>query len=225
MEYARITMGAFFARLFGRGDDRKASRITEQDRAIFELKKQRDKLKQYQKKIVAQLERERNLAKELLKQGKKERAKLLLKKKRYQESLLDKTDKQLNNLEEMAQTLEFTQVEMRVVEGMKQGNQALEAMHKMMSLEDVEKIMDDTQDAIEYQKQIDELLGQNLSQEDEDEVLKELDQLLGVPEPGLKLPEAPDHEIATPIGDRLPEVPDTEISEKKRKETAEPLTA
>ena len=28
-------MGAFFARLFGRGDDRKASRITEQDRAIF----------------------------------------------------------------------------------------------------------------------------------------------------------------------------------------------
>jgi len=40
-------------------------------------------------------------------------------------------------------------------------------MYKMMSLEDVERIMADTQDSIEYQREIDELLGQNLSAADE----------------------------------------------------------
>ena len=51
-------------------------------------------------------------------------------------------------------------------------------MHKMMSLEDVERIMADTQESIEYQREIDELLGQNLSAADEEAVLQELDELL-----------------------------------------------
>jgi len=61
---------------------------------------------------------------------------------------------------------------------MKLGNDCLEQMHKMMSLEDVERIMADTQESIEYQKEIDELLGQNLSAADEEAVLQELDELL-----------------------------------------------
>lgn len=39
---------------------------------LQQLKQQRDKLKQYQKKITLQLEKERLLAKQLLKDGKKE---------------------------------------------------------------------------------------------------------------------------------------------------------
>ena len=74
------------------------SRITEHDRAVLELKKQRDKLKQYQKKIEGNLESDKQLAKKLLKDGKKDRAKLLLRKKKYQESLLTRTDGQLDNL-------------------------------------------------------------------------------------------------------------------------------
>jgi hypothetical protein len=65
------------------------------------LKQQRDKLKQYQKKLTLQLEKEKELARELLKQGKKEQAKLLLKKKRFAESMLVKTDAQMDNLEQM----------------------------------------------------------------------------------------------------------------------------
>ena len=67
------------------------SRVTEQDKAVLQLKTQRDKLKQYQKKIQNNLEKERELAKTLLKDGKKDRALLLLKKKRAQETLLAKT--------------------------------------------------------------------------------------------------------------------------------------
>ena len=59
------------------------------------------------------------------------RAKLLLKKKRYLESLLDKTDNQLDNLQQMVENIEFTQIEIKVVEGLKQGNECLDNLHKV----------------------------------------------------------------------------------------------
>ena len=84
--------------IFGKGKKNTGSRITEQDKAILNIKKTRDQLKQYQKKIEGNLENDRELAKRLLKEGRKDRAKLLLRKKKYQESLLAKTDNQLDNL-------------------------------------------------------------------------------------------------------------------------------
>jgi hypothetical protein len=60
------------------------------------------------------------------------KAKLLLKKKYYLESLLDKTDTQIDNLMQMVETLEYTQIEMKVVEGLKQGNDCLSEMHKVI---------------------------------------------------------------------------------------------
>ena len=58
----------------------------------------------------------------------------------------------MENLQQMVENIEFAQIEMKVVEGLKTGNQCLEEMHKIMSIEDVEKIMAETQDAIEYQR-------------------------------------------------------------------------
>jgi Snf7 len=55
-------------------------------------------VRQYQKRIAVSLDKDRQLAKELLKEGKTERAKLLLRKKKYMESLLDKADNQLDQL-------------------------------------------------------------------------------------------------------------------------------
>uniref|UniRef100_A0A8B9JVM6 Charged multivesicular body protein 6a n=1 Tax=Astyanax mexicanus TaxID=7994 RepID=A0A8B9JVM6_ASTMX len=99
---------------------------------IQQLKQQRDKLKQYQKKLTLQLEKERLLAKQLLKDGKKERALLLLKKKRYQDQLLDKTETQISNIERMVQDLEFAQIEVTVLEGLKVGNECLKKMHEVI---------------------------------------------------------------------------------------------
>ncbi|CAL8311226.1 unnamed protein product [Arctogadus glacialis] len=174
------------------------SRITEQDRAILQLKQQRDKLKQYQRRITLQLEKERLLAKQLLKDGRKEKALVLLKKKRYQDQLLEKTDNQISNLERMVQDIEFTQIELKVIEGLKVGNDCLKSMHEVMSIEDVERIMDETQEAIEYQRQIDEILAGTLTQEDEESVLAELQAL--TQEEEAQLPNVPT--------DPLPEVPE-----------------
>ncbi|XP_072501369.1 charged multivesicular body protein 6 isoform X2 [Notamacropus eugenii] len=181
--------------LFGR---KKQSRITEQDKAILQLKQQRDKLKQYQKRITQQLEREREFARQLLRDGKKERAKLLLKKKRYQEQLLDKTENQITNLETMVQNIEFTQIEMKVIEGLKFGNECLNKMHQVMSIEEVERIMDETRDAVEYQKQIDDLLAGSFTQEDEDAILEELE---AITQEQVELPEVP----SEPPSEKIPE--------------------
>ena len=59
------------------------------------------------------------------------KAKLLLKKKRYLEGLLTNTDTQLENLQQMVDNIEFTQIEVKVVEGLKQGNEALNQLHKV----------------------------------------------------------------------------------------------
>lgn len=171
--------------IFGR---KRRSRVTEQDKAVLQLKQQRDKLKQYQKRITLQLAREREVAKQLLHDGKKEKAKLLLKKKRYQEQLLEKTDNQISNLEKMVGDIEFAQIEMKVLEGLKTGNECLKKMHEIMSIEEVERIMDETQEGIDYQRQIDELLSGSLTTEDEEAILEELE---AITQEDLELPEAP----------------------------------
>ncbi|XP_032822863.2 charged multivesicular body protein 6 [Petromyzon marinus] len=181
--------------LFGK-KRRAPSRVTEQDRAVLQLKQQRDKLRQYQKRIALQLEKERELARKLLRDGKKDKAKLLLKKKRYQEQLLEKTDTQIGNLEHMVQDIEFAQIEAKVIEGLKVGNDCLKKMHEMMSIEEVERIMDETQDSIDYQRQIDDLLAGGLSDEDEEAVLAELDEITkDAEQQQQQLPDVPDEEL------------------------------
>ncbi|XP_041076527.1 charged multivesicular body protein 6-like [Polyodon spathula] len=185
--------------IFGR---KRRTRVTEQDRAVLQLKQQRDKLKQYQKRINLHLEKERLLARQLLRDGRKPKALLLLKKKRYQEQLLDKTENQISNLERMVQDIEFVQIEMKVIEGLKIGNSCLKKMHEVMSIEDVERIMEETQEGIDYQRQIDEVLAGSLTQEDEDAVLAELEALTQGEEEVEELPEVPT--------EPLPKVTDTE---------------
>ena len=194
--------------LFGK-KQKKETRVTEQDKAILQLKQQRDKMKQYQKKINVQLQKDRETAKLLLRDGKKEKAKLLLRKKKFQEGLLEKTDGQLDNIERLVHDLEYAQVEMQVVEGLKVGNESLKKLHQIMSLEDVEKIMDETQEGIEYQREIDEILGAGLTNEDEEDVMKELDEIIKE-----SMPAAPQTEEELV----LPDVPEDKIRERQEKE-------
>lgn len=77
---------------------------------------------------------------------------MLLKKKRFQEQLLQKTDGQLENLERLTQDIEFAQVELEVVSGLKTGNEALKKINDALNISDIEKILDETRDGIEKQK-------------------------------------------------------------------------
>ncbi|KXN83925.1 Charged multivesicular body protein 6 [Leucoagaricus sp. SymC.cos] len=154
-------------------------KITAQDKAILDLKLQRDKLRQYQKTIQQLLDREHAIAKTHLSAGQKDRAMIALRRRKYQESLLVKTDHQLENLEQLVSTIEFSLVEVSVLHGLKQGNEVLKEIHREMNPENVEKLLGETQEAREYQQasEISDMLADNLTLDEEEAVQQELRQL------------------------------------------------
>lgn len=121
-------------------------------RAILDLKIQRDKLHQYQRRITVLTDRETDIAKQMLAKGDKTRALLALRRKKYQESLLAKTDAQLEQLEKLTANVEFAQIQKDVMFGLQQGTAVLKEIHaEMGGIEHVEKLMGETADAIAYQ--------------------------------------------------------------------------
>lgn len=147
-----------------------AATITEHDRAVLQLKVQRDRLHKYTQSISLVIAREVAVAKELLKAGKKSNALLALKRKRYQERLLDRTERQLINLEEMVQSIQFASMQAEVFAALQAGNQVLNALNAQTKLEDVEALMEDTREAVEYQSKISEMMGSEISQADVDDI-------------------------------------------------------
>lgn len=78
---------------------------------------------------------------------------MALRRKKYQESLLAKTDAQLDQLEKLTGSVEFALVQKDVVFGLGQGTKVLQAIHKEMGgLESVEKMMGETEEARAYQE-------------------------------------------------------------------------
>jgi hypothetical protein len=116
------------------------------------MKVQRDKLQQYQKRIKIVTDRETEVARECLRKGHKDKALLALRRKKYQESLLTKTDQQLAQLQALTSDVEFALVQKDIVFGLQQGTAVLKEIHKEMGgLDKVELIMSETEEAQAYQ--------------------------------------------------------------------------
>jgi charged multivesicular body protein 6 len=160
------------------------------------MKLQRDKLHQYQRRITILTSRETAIAKEMLAKGDKDRALLALRRKKYQESLLHKTDTQLEQLEKLTASVEFALIQKDVVFGLEQGSKVLQEIHREMGgIEHVEKLMGENAEAIAYQQEISEMLGGKITNQDEEEVEEELAALEAELAPAPKLPNAPDTQL------------------------------
>lgn len=166
----------------------------------------------YQKKITTVLNAEHAAAQSLLQRGDKPRALLALRRRKYQSSLLLQTDRQLETLEALTSSIEFALIEKDIVFGLKQGNDVLKQIHKEMTLEAVEKLMDETQEGIRYQKEVSEMLAGVMTNDDEDEVEEEMERLVREVE-GRKEAAAPPVEAVVP---KLPEAPSTAPVAKER---------
>eukprot|EP00004_Rigifila_ramosa_P012842 TRINITY_DN2816_c0_g1_i4.p2 TRINITY_DN2816_c0_g1~~TRINITY_DN2816_c0_g1_i4.p2 ORF type:complete len:156 (-),score=62.98 TRINITY_DN2816_c0_g1_i4:40-507(-) len=102
---------------------------------------------------------------------------LVMKRKQYQEKLLAQAEAQLGNIQQLVDTIEFKLVEAKVFEQLRLGTETLNKLNSQMSLEDVERLMDETAEAVAYQREVEEALQGQLQPEDTDAVLEELERL------------------------------------------------
>lgn len=160
------------------GVRRRAPVVTAQDRAILQLKQQRDKIRIYQKKTERDLEKNRDLALKLFQNNMKDRALIVLRRKKCMEETLSRTEKQLETLEELVRDIEYTQIEVSVVEGLRVGTAALKQLNSLMDIDDIQQMLQDNEEAADKQKEISDILQRTSERFDEEELLRELDSYL-----------------------------------------------
>ena len=172
------------------------------------MKNQRDNVHQYQKRITLITDRETTVARACLQQGDKPKALLALRQKKFQESLLAKADAQLETLEQLIASVDYAQIQSDVMYGLKQGTSVLKQINaEMGGINQVEKLMGDNEEARAAQREISELLGGQMSNQDEDDVEDELEALAGQIS-GVREPDAVN----------MPAVPKTELDRKEEEE-------
>ncbi|URE48287.1 NPH3 family [Musa troglodytarum] len=128
-------------------------------------------------KLEAVIEAEKQAARDLIREKRKDRALIALKKKKTQEELLKKVDAWLINVEQQLADIELASKQKAVFDSLKAGSDAMKAIQNEISLEDVQKLMDDSAEAKAYQEEMNAILGDRLSAEDEEEVLAEFENL------------------------------------------------
>jgi charged multivesicular body protein 6 len=162
--------------LFKRKKKPEPSRIKEEDKAIAQLKITRDKIKSYQRKLEGNIKSCKEAVKLCIQNKRRDQAMLSLRKQKYLEKTLEGTHGELLNIESLILNVENAQMQAQVVKALAKGNEILTKMNKELNIEDVEKLMAETDEAIEYQNQIGQILSQQGVPESQD-LLDELDSL------------------------------------------------
>ena len=106
------------------------------------------------------------------------------------EDILKRTDGQLSTLEQLVHDIEFSQIEVSVVEGLRVGSAALKQLNSMMSIENIQQILEDNEEAADKQKEISRLLS-DTDRYEEGELMEELSAMSE--KVSLKLPQVPTH--------------------------------
>lgn len=178
--------------------------LSSHDKAVMDLKVTRDKLHKYKKKAERERETLIAKAKEQMKLGRKDKAAVALKAKRYKEQMLSKLEGQLDNVAQLINSIETAQLTSQIMNTLDTGNKVLKRLNEEMPIEKIEEIMQDSAEAVAYQEEVAALLSQSLTSEDTvavDEEMAEMEkELLGEP---LHLPAPPTTRVE--IGHEEPE--------------------
>jgi len=151
---------------------RSKAELSVKDRAMLDLKVARDRLDKARRAHEQQKDVFVSKARTLLQNGKKDQAKLALRMKKARQTQLNKINDQLFQLESLVSDVEWAHHQNEIVQGMKAGNLALKSLQ--LDPDEVENVMLDTQEALDRQREIDDIISQQLNPEDETEVLDEL---------------------------------------------------
>ena len=118
-------------------------------------------------------------AKQLIRAQQKNRALLVIKLRRFKEAEANKVDGELMTVLEMIETVEWEHANMEVLRALKAGTASLNKLHEEMSLDDVSDLLDETNEAIEMENQINEMLAGQMNIGNDEELERELAELMG----------------------------------------------
>ncbi|XBW36630.1 hypothetical protein QEN19_002202 [Hanseniaspora menglaensis] len=166
-------------------------KMTEHDKAMLQLKRSRDNMDRYSQSMFKKIGIERRQVKAIISSNKKTSTKMspineikcksILKRIRYQESLVNKAVQQLLSLEEMILSINFKQIEINFVEGLENGNTILKQLNEELSLEKVDAVLDESEEQMAISNDINDSLGlqtNTAGQYLEDEVDLELQKMM-----------------------------------------------
>jgi charged multivesicular body protein 6 len=155
------------------------SRVTADDRAVFELKVQRDKISMHAKKMESQADADAQAVTKCLRAGKKDLALLMLKRKKHHEKLVLQSEEYKLQVMQLISNLEVAQVQAKMANALETGNSVLKRMQSEVSIEDIESLLEDTEEARERQEEVARALaGPSSVSADDDDILSELDALM-----------------------------------------------
>lgn len=159
--------------------------LTEAEKAQLELKRARDRLKKQGEQLERVIEKEKEMARELVNAGQKKKAIMILKRKQMQEKMLDRARGQMLNVEQMLSNIQDAEMNVKVFNALKEGNATLKNLQDQMTLDDINDIMDDTVEHIDIQNQISEALGQNLNTAEMAEIDSEVNDMFALFDQGI----------------------------------------
>ena len=187
----------------------KTSKIVDAIHSIADTLKTQEKRKAHLEKQIEALTAD---AREFVRIGKKESASTCLKKRKMYENQVRTIDDAMFNLEVQKLNLENTQFQKSAVESFAKVNSVLKETG--IKADDVERIMEELQDAVDDQQEVAAVLSRPLVHIDVDDELKELEELNQI-----------DKEVYIPI--ILPNVPVEKVivnkNVKKEKDEEEEL--
>jgi len=190
--------------------------VTDADKAVLSLKTQRRKLAAERSRLEGLIAKGVAEARELIRAQRRERALLYLRKNKVYEHSLDGIDAYLLNVEQVLANIEAAQRTNRLFAALKEGSSALADLQKQVTLEEVEEMYEQSAEAKEYQDQINELLGESLSAQDDAAALEELERIEAEQEEAA-LPKVTAKEEASPaqLEEELPAVPSHKVEVSK----------
>jgi len=145
------------------------------------IAKQREALEMLDKKeqfLDKKIQHEVAEAKRLNAAGNKRGAIACLKRKKMYVDQQSKIAGAREKIEMQLMAIESADMNMQVLDTLQEGSKTMKEMHRGMSVEKVDKVMDDINDEMMVSQEISDALGQSLGDPiDEDDLLDELDQL------------------------------------------------
>lgn len=188
------------------------NKITQHDKAILQLKLQRDKLIKCQNQLLVKINSYLQITKQNILNNNKELAKIYLSKIKNLKKMNVNILNQLSNIDSIIDNIEFKLIESEYLNILKISNNSLKSINDQLNLDKIDDLLIENQDNIDLTNEISIKLGSNyLNDEDVENEINALENDLSL-----------NNDIV--VNDKLNTIPDIPITKPHSQSQSQPQT-